>query len=169
MRETVIEIKQPERISANRFLSETLLFPTSKKVIESEKTVFNYVPCDNEFELAFAKFLAKAEDVSAFAKLPEQFGFSIQYTDTRANIRNYFPDFIAISEDGTRWVLETKGREDVDVRLKDNAAVSWCQNASELTEENWSYIKVGQKDFESLHPDSLEEMVAAIVPPRLFE
>ena len=169
LRETVIEIKQPELISANRFLSETLPFPTSKKVIESEKTVFNYVPCDNEFELAFAKFLAKAEDVSAFAKLPEQFGFSIQYTDTRANIRNYFPDFIAISEDGTRWVLETKGREDVDVRLKDNAAVSWCENASELTEENWRYIKVAQKDFESLHPDNLEEMVAVIIPPALFD
>jgi len=32
--------------------------------------------------------------------LPEQFGFCIQYTDTVTNIRNYFPDFIAIDEAG---------------------------------------------------------------------
>jgi hypothetical protein len=39
------------------------------------------VPCDNEFELAFSKFLDDAEDVQAFSKLPQPFGFSIDYTD----------------------------------------------------------------------------------------
>jgi type III restriction enzyme len=88
LREIVIEHKEPQLLSASRFLSSTLPFPTSKKVLEAKKTIFNYTPCDNEFEYNFAKFLEKAEDVKAFAKLPEQFGFCIQYTDTLANIRN---------------------------------------------------------------------------------
>lgn len=165
LRDVIVEEKTPELISSSRFLSETLPFPTSKKVCESKKTIFNFVPCDNEFERSFANCLDKWADIEKFAKLPDQFGFSIQYTDTRVNIRNYFPDFIAVAADGTKWVIETKGREDLDVRLKDNAAILWCLNASELTNENWRYLKVGQNDFETLHPESFEEMAAATIPP----
>ena len=88
---------------------------------------------------------------------------------TIANIRNYFPDFIAIAKDGTKWIVETKGREDIEVRLKDNAAMNWCKAASELTKEQWKYLKVPQKEFEQLHPDAFEELVAGINPPTLFD
>jgi type III restriction enzyme len=165
LREIVIEHKEPQLLSANRYLSLTTPFPTSKKVLEAKKSVFNYTPCDNEFEYSFAKFLEKADDIKAFAKLPEQFGFCIQYTDTVANIRNYFPDFIAISEDSTNWIIETKGREDIEVKLKDNAAINWCRIATELTKTKWEYLKVPQKEFEQLHPDCFEELIAAINPP----
>lgn len=168
LRDVIVEEKEPELLSASRFLSETSPFPTSRKVRQSTKTVFNYIPCDNKFEDAFIGFLDKCDDVTAFAKLPTQFGFSINYTDSLANIRNYFPDFIAVAEDNTKWVIETKGREDVDVKLKDNAAISWCENASELTEESWRYVKVPQRDFEALHPERFDEMIAAINPPGLL-
>jgi len=168
LREIVIEHKEPELLSANRFLSSTVSFPTSKKVLEAKKTIFNYTPCDNDFEYNFAKFLEKAEDIKAFSKLPEQFGFCIQYTDTLANIRNYFPDFIAIAEDDTKWIIETKGREDIEVKLKDNCAINWCSSATELTGESWNYLKVPQKEFEGLHPDGLGELLAAINPPELI-
>jgi type III restriction enzyme len=167
LREIVIEHKEPELLSANRFLSSTTPFPTSKKVLEAKKTIFNYTPCDNDFEFHFAKFLEKAEDIKAFSKLPEQFGFCIQYTDTLANIRNYFPDFIAIAEDNTMWVIETKGREDIEVKLKDNCAINWCRSATELTGENWNYLKVPQKEFEQLHPEGFEELLAAVDSPNL--
>jgi type III restriction enzyme len=165
----IIEEKEPELLSKNRMLSITPAFPTSKKVLEAKKTVFNYIPCDNDFEFNFAKFLEKASDIKAFAKLPEPFGFCIQYTDTIANIRNYFPDFIAILKDKTNWIIETKGREDVEVKLKDNSAINWCKSATELTGTNWKYIKVPQKEFEQLHPNDFEELVAAINPPSLFD
>ena len=169
LREMVIEQKEPQLISANRFLSSTPAFPTSKKVLEAKKTVFNYTPCDNDYELAFAKFLDKANDVKAFAKLPEQFGFCIQYTDTLANIRNYFPDFIAVNTDGTHWIIETKGREDIEVKLKDNAAINWCKTATKLTKTEWNYLKVLQKDFEDLRPDDFAELLAGINLPSISE
>lgn len=169
LREIVIEHKEPELLSANRFLSSTMPFPTSKKILEAKKTIFNYTPCDNDFEYNFARFIDKADDIKAFAKLPEQFGFCIQYSDTVANIRNYFPDFIAIANDNTNWIIETKGREDIEVKLKDNAAINWCKTASELTKENWKYLKVPQKEFEQLHPKTFEELLAALNPPTLLD
>lgn len=169
LRELVVEQKDPKLLSANRFLSSTPPYPTSKKVLKAKKTIFNYTPCDNEYEYDFAKFLDQSDDIVSFAKLPEQFGFCIQYTDTLANIRNYFPDFIAIHKDGSRWIIETKGREDVEVKLKDNAAINWCNTATELTKENWNYLKVLQKEFEQLHPDSFEELLAGTNPPALFD
>lgn len=73
-----------------------------------------------------------------------------------------FPDFVARSTDGSRWIIETKGREDIAVRLKDQAAERWCENATLLIGTQWSYLKVGQKEFEALHPDSLMVLVEAI-------
>ncbi len=169
LREIVMEHKEPQLLSANRLLSTTPPFPTSKKVLEARKTIFNYVPCDNDFEYNFAKFLDKSADIQSFAKLPEQLGFCVQYTDTLANIRNYFPDFIAIAYNKTNWIIETKGREDIEVRLKDNAAINWCKTANELTKEKWKFIKVPQKQFEELHPDTFEELLTVLNPPTLFD
>ena len=159
LRLLIVEEKEAELLSVERLLSITPAFPTSKKVFDAKKSVFNYTPCDNDFELAFAQFLEKSEDVRAFAKLPEQFGFCIQYTDTLANIRNYYPDFVAITKDGDYWLIETKGREDIEVQLKDQAAHHWCETASSLTDTTWKYLKVLQKDFEKLHPDEFSDLL----------
>ena len=136
LREIIVEEKKPTLITNSRMLSETSPFPFSKVqcMIESKKTVFNYVANHNEFEKSFAKFLDNAGDVNSFAKLPEQFGFCIQYTDTLANIRNYFPDFIAVLKDNSHWVIETKGREDVDVKMKDYAALILVRKCNRV---NW--------------------------------
>ena len=165
LRALIVEPKTPELLSANHWLSTTPPFPTSKKIFDAKKTVFNYTPCANDYEYAFAQFLDQAEDVTAFAKLPEQFGFCIQYTDTLANIRNYFPDFIAKTDDDSHWVLETKGREDVDVQHKDRAARNWCQTAAILTGKPWNYMKVPQKAFEGLHPETFVELLIGVNPP----
>lgn len=162
LREKVVEARVPELLTTARMLSSTQPFATSKKVMESKRTVFNFVPCDNEFELTFARFLDKSDDLEAFAKLPELFGFCIQYTDTLANIRNYFTDFIARLSDGSHWLIETKGREDIEVAMKDNAAQNWCDTATELTGVKWNYIKVLQKDFEKLRPESFEELIVGL-------
>jgi hypothetical protein len=46
--------------------------------------------------------------------------------------------------------------------------MNWCKAATELTKEQWRYLKVPQKEFEQLHPDAFEELVAGINPPILF-
>ena len=90
------------------------------------------MPCDNHFERDFAKFLNNAQDVPRFAKLPQPFGFSIDYTDGAMNLRSYYPDFVAVDDKGTHWLLESKGAETGEVAHKDAAAEQWCENATVL-------------------------------------
>jgi len=160
LREAVVEELTPTLESAGRKLSETEPFPWSRPTAAAQKTVFNLVAADNEFEKAFAIFLEKAPDVARFAKLPERFGFTIPYTDSAANLRYYEPDFVAVTADGVHHLIETKGREDIDVKHKDRAAQLWCENASLLTETAWAYQIVHQKEFEQLRPDEFSDLVA---------
>jgi type III restriction enzyme len=158
LRAVVVEELEPQLLHAGRKLSETPAFPYSRATREAAKTVFNLVPCDNEFERKFAGFLESAEDVEAFAKLPDPFGFTIQYTDSVGSLRYYEPDFVARLRDGAHYLIETKGREDPDVPHKDRAARIWCENAARLTGTDWIYLKVLQKDFDGLQPDQFADL-----------
>ena len=90
----------------------------------------------------------------------ERFGFTIPYTDSVANLRYYEPDFVAITTDGVHHLIETKGREDIDVGHKDRSACLWCENAALLTGTEWVYRKVLQKEFERLQPTDFEDLIA---------
>jgi type III restriction enzyme len=162
-----IEEQTPQLLEPARMLSSCQPFPWSRPVWEGQKCVFNLVPCDNDFERKFAKFVDNAKDVVAFAKLPRAFGFTIEYTDTAMNLRNYEPDFAAVDKSGTHWLLESKGQENVDVLRKDVAAVRWCENATKLTGKQWKYAKVPQKEFETLQPIRLADLAALM--PSLFD
>ncbi len=167
LREVVVEDLQPFLESEGQPLSTCEPFPWSRPTTKAEKTVFNLVAADNQFEKSFAEFLQKAEDVERFAKLPERFGFTVAYTDSAANLRYYEPDFIAVTKDGVHHLIETKGREDVDVAHKDRAAILWYENATLLTDKEWRYRIVPQKEFERLRPDDFGDLIA-LEPVRLL-
>lgn len=158
LKDLLIEEAEPELLVPDRPLSECQPFPWSRPTYEATKCVFNLVPCDNQFEREFARFLDQVSDVGAFAKLPEQFGFSIEYTDNAANLRYYYPDFVVRLEDGERWLVETKGAETLEVAHKDRAATLWCENATMLTDTPWQYLKVPQKEFVKLQPSEFADL-----------
>lgn len=163
-----IEEQQPEVINDPLCLSSTEPFPWSRPVYEANKTPWNLAPCGNAFEKEFAKFLDMAGDVRAFGKLHEQFPFSIPYVDGNTNLRHYHPDFVAIDEHGIHWIIETKGAETEEVQYKDRAAAQWCESATELTGTPWRYLKVPQKRFKALQPDSLADLEALNAAGPLF-
>ncbi len=161
LRGLVIEERAPQLEHAGRRLSQTTPFPYSRPTLENAaKCVFNLVPCDNDFERKFAKFLQDSQDVQRFSKLPTPFGFAIEYTDNATNLRYYEPDFVAVTDDGTHWIVETKGQVNVDVAHKNRAATLWCENASLLTGTPWQYRIVHQSDFEYLKPVSFADLDA---------
>lgn len=164
LRTQIVEELAPQLLHSGRKLSETTAFPFSRTTFPASKTVFNLVAVENEFEHRFAKFLQDALDVARFAKLPAQFGFTIDYMDSAGRLRYYEPDFVAVLTDGSHKLLETKGREDPDVAYKDRAAVIWCENATMLTGTQWTYLKVPQKEFEKLDPTEFADL-AAFAPP----
>ena len=76
------------------------------------------------------------------------------------NLKHYEADIVALDGAGVHWLLETRGQETVDVLRKDAVASRWCENASKLTGKEWRYIKIPQKEFESLQPSRLAELAA---------
>ena len=154
--------QQPILLESDRLLSTTTPYPWSRPVYEARKCVFNLISCDNEFEKTFAKFLDSADDVASFAKLPEVFGFAIDYTDG-GNLRSYYPDFVAVDAEGQYWLLETKGMETDEVKQKDQAATLWAENATVLTGKTWKYLKIPQKKFEKLQPNALSDLTALLL------
>ena len=167
LRKVVISELEPQLLHEGRPLSETPPFPWSRPTVDASKSIFNLVPCDNEFEKEFAQFLEKADDVQRFAKLPEQFGFVIDYTDNAGNLRYYEPDFVTLVTDGTHYIVETKGLEDTNVANKDRAAQLWCENTTKLTGKPWAYLKVLQTAYKQLQPTTFEDLFV-LAPTKLL-
>jgi type III restriction enzyme len=158
LRPIIIEERIPEVLAEPRKLSSLTPIPWSRGFVEAKRSVLNVNPCANEFEKEFCRFLDAASDVTAHCKIPDEFGFYIEYTDQNMNLRHYYPDFVAVDQTGAHWLLETKGAETVEVSFKDTAAKLWCENASALTNTNWQYLKIPQKAMKNLKPDSLEDL-----------
>ncbi|HEK85566.1 MAG TPA: hypothetical protein ENO29_04315 [Candidatus Aminicenantes bacterium] len=142
-------------------LSDTRPFVWSKLVYPANKTIFNYVACDSNFEADFAAFLDRANDVAAFSKIVTKVGFFIEYRDSDGNLRLYYPDFVVGLKNGDYWVIETKGLEDVDVKHKDKRAVLWCEDATKLTKNNWSFMRINQDEYEKYRFRSVKELIEA--------
>lgn len=159
LRNKIVEELEPSLLAEPRRLSETLPFLFSNSnAIDGRKCILNYAPCTNDFERTFGLFLDGADDVVAWCKVPDSFKFSIEYTDQYANLRYYYPDFLAVATNGIHWIIETKGAETVEVAYKDRAARLWCENARLLTDMAWEYIKVPQKDFYAMEASNLGDI-----------
>ena len=144
---------------------------TKPKVAENQpflvpkKSVFNKIIGDNPFELEVASFLeSRFSDVIAYAKNTMGEGginFKIEYQAQDGNIREYYPDFFVKTGPNTFYILETKGREDLDDLLKIKRLVTWCKDInnaqSEYTytpvyvkQEKWDEVKQNLKSFQDL-------------------
>jgi type III restriction enzyme len=170
LRDKLIQPQEPTLEGPGRLLSGIPPFPWSQAAPVCDKTVLNKVPCDNRFEESFAQFLSNASDVARFSKLPMNFGFTIPYTDAIGNLRHYYPDFVVVDTDGVHYLVETKGREDTEVVNKDRAATVWAEYTTQLSGQQWRYVKVIQKEFEQLQPVVFSDCVFyATLQPGLFE
>ncbi|NMC58662.1 MAG: hypothetical protein GYA51_04640, partial [Candidatus Methanofastidiosa archaeon] len=74
----------------------------------------------------------------------------------------YYPDFIILSDKNERLIVETKGREDVDVEHKDKRIKLWCEDATKLTKDKWSFKRINQEDFEKYRFKSIQELISTL-------
>jgi type III restriction enzyme len=130
-------------------LSQTPPFPWSRETVEAKRTIFNLTAVESGLEKRFARFLDRATDVAAFAKLTLNSRFALEYISSTGALRYYYPDFVVRLTDDTCLVMETKGIEDVEVALKDQRARTWCRDATRLSGRQWSYLKVPQAAFDA--------------------
>ncbi len=153
--------REPEKRDTIK-LSDTRPFVWSKLVYPANRCIFNNVPCDNDFEVDFAKFLDGAEDVEAFSKIVPKIGFFVEYRDSDGNLRLYYPDFVLLTDKKQHIIIETKGREDIDVEHKDKRIRLWCEDATNVMGSKWSFIRVDQVDFEKYRFKSINELITTM-------
>lgn len=97
-----------------------------------KKSVFNRIIGDSGFELTVATFLDSCDDIISFAKNYLAVHFKIDYKTSTGDLSNYYPDFIVKKSEDEIYVLETKGREDVDDPLKFARLVLWCEDLNSI-------------------------------------
>lgn len=130
---------------------------------KAAKTLFNLVPCNRQLEVAMSSFLDKAPDVAAFAKNAGPQCLRIDYLTPDQRLAFYTPDFFVRGDDGSYFMVETKGRQDRDVPRKAQAAVEWCKAASK-GKEKWEYVFTPENIMQSATSNKFAELARACVP-----
>jgi len=134
-----------------------------RPALPATRTMFNLVPCDNDFEQTFTDFLDVAQDVTAFAKNAGPQRLRIDYLKPDGHRALYVPDFIVRVQSGDYYLVELKGRKDDLVPLKAGAAVEWCKVASQKNIK-WRYLYVPYHLFQQSAAASLDELARACEP-----
>ncbi|HVY23674.1 MAG TPA: DEAD/DEAH box helicase family protein [Steroidobacteraceae bacterium] len=157
------------RIEDRIKLRNTRPFRTEHRpYIPAKKSVFSKIvgePNAGGFELAFAAFLDGAPDVAAFGKNYLAIGFKIDYVKADGDLSTYTPDFIVRTTDGTVWIVETKGRVEIDVPQKMSRLRQWCIDATFASKAEsgpaYQFVYVDQTSYERNPPNSFAGLVAA--------
>ena len=134
-----------------------------RPTLPAKRTPFNLTPCANSFEQVMAQFADHAPDVAAFAKNAEPQCLRVDYLAAGNRLAFYTPDFFARKTDGHYFLIETKGKEDVEVPRKARAAKAWCEAAS-TPQCKWEYVYVSQGVFERLTGDTIAELARTCAP-----
>ncbi|HET7313608.1 DEAD/DEAH box helicase [Salinisphaera sp.] len=142
--------------------------PSNRPFMQSNKTIFSKIvaePGTGGFELAFAAFLNSASDVAAFTKNYLAIGFAIDYVKADGDLSTYTPDFIVRTVEGTVFIIETKGREEIDLPQKMARLRQWCADATQASLANggpeYRFVYVDQAGFERNPPKDMAGLVAS--------
>ncbi|MFH1712078.1 MAG: DEAD/DEAH box helicase family protein [Patescibacteria group bacterium] len=133
---------------------------TNQSSLLPKKSVFNKIVGDSDLELQFADFLETAPDVVSFAKNYLEIHFKIDYKTSTGTIANYYPDFFAKLNDQTVYIIETKGREDLDDIEKIKRLKQWCEDANDRQKKiRYEMLYVKQEDWEKYKPKTFKELI----------
>jgi type III restriction enzyme len=116
-------------------------------------------------ELSFAAFLEAAPDVAAFAKNYLAIGFKFDYIKADGDLSTYTPDFVVRTSDGKVWIVETKGREELDLPQKMERLKQWCTEATAAEDNGTTYdfVFVDQDSFEKHTPTTFAALAESFL------
>ncbi|MFH1802538.1 MAG: DEAD/DEAH box helicase family protein [archaeon] len=124
-----------------------------------KKSVFNRIIGDSHLELRFANFLEGCEDIISYVKNYFGVHFKIDYKNADGNISDYYIDFIVKKSEKEVFIIETKGREDLDVPLKMARLKQWCEDINRVQKKvKFDFVYVDEESFDKYHPSSFEQL-----------
>lgn len=100
--------------------------PTSEhgEFEETIKSPYSFEYYDSSWELEMMKELEKDSNVKKWTK---NHGIIIPYWDENTKLRGFKPDFLVEKEDGTKEIIEIKGRHLLpQFKKKMESAQKWC-------------------------------------------
>jgi len=157
---TVVDRGEAEIASYIKVSNTKSFVVKQQDVLAPKKSVFNRIIGDSHFELEFAAFLDKCDDVISFAKNYMAIGFKLEYQNAKGEISNYFPDFLVKTKQNELWIVETKGLEDVDVEPKRKRLQQWVQDVNrQQSKIKVAELFVPQEQFEKYRPVNFAELI----------
>ncbi|MEI6277796.1 MAG: DEAD/DEAH box helicase family protein [Verrucomicrobiae bacterium] len=165
-----VEESGTTRIEDRIRLKEMRPFRTDYRAhLAATKSLFNKIvgePNSGGFELRFAAFLEEATDVQAFAKNYLAIGFKLDYVRADGDLSNYTPDFIVRTGDGKIWIVETKGRVELDLPQKMARLKQWCADATAAEaadggSQEYDFVFVDQTGFEKHAPKNFAALASS--------
>ena len=128
--------------------------------IPPKKSLFNKIVGDSHFELEFASFMEDCEDIISYAKNYFTVHFKIDYRDASGEIRDYYPDFIVKTSEKELYIVETKGREDLDDPLKIARLRQWCEDVNKSQSQMKCYcLYVRQEEYVKYTPKNFTGLI----------
>lgn len=147
-------------------LSKTRPFLVNPQAhVIAKKSIFNKVVGDSGFELRVAKFLDGCEDIVSFVKNSQSTGFKIEYRNVEGGIGNYYPDFVVKQTPSDLWIVETKGREDLEDPLKWRRLQQWCEDASaQALDRRFHPLFVPEEEWDRYPPRTFDDFTRTFAP-----
>jgi type III restriction enzyme len=76
------------------------------------------------------------------------------------DISNYYPDFLVKLPDNKMVVVETKGREDLDVPQKMRRLRQWCEDVNGVSPATqYDFVYVDEESFEMYQPKTFTALM----------
>ncbi len=128
--------------------------------IVPKKSVFNKIIGDSHFELEFANFLEACDDVVSYVKNYFAVHFRIDYRNADGAISDFYPDFFVKVSEKAVYIVETKGREDLDDPLKIARLKLWCEDVNAIQNRiRYVPVYVKQEEYEKYQPKSFSDVI----------
>ena len=142
-------------------ISKSRPFPAEEQsFIVPKKSVFNKIVGDSHFELEFAGFLEECDDIISYAKNYLSIHFKIDYQNASGEIKDYYPDFLVKVSDEEIYIVETKGREDLDDIKKTERLYQWCEDINQIQSKvKFTGLYIKQEEYEKYKPSSFSQLV----------
>ncbi len=125
-----------------------------------KKSIFNKIIGDSNFELEFANLLEGCEDIISYVKNYFSINFKIEYQNSDGEISYYYPDFIVKLSERQIYIVETKGREDLDDIEKIKRLAKWCEDLNNMQKDvEYKYLYIKQEDYEKEKFGSFKDLI----------
>ena len=111
-----------------RSTGDMRLWYTGKPCERTKKSHINVCVFDSTWEASDAYVLDESEHVDSWAK-NDHLGFEVLYVH-RGVVRKYRPDFLVRLKNGEMLVLETKGQDSEQDKVKRRYLEEWCEAAN---------------------------------------